>query len=161
MTGIRQWLSALGLEKYSELFEHAEIDIETVPYLNESDLKELGLLIGPRRKVLTAAASLVQERPSVEAPGPRERRHVTVMFVDLVGSTRLSVSTDPEILSLTLKNFKEAVSEEVQRLGGTVMNFLGDGVLICFGWPSAREDSAESAIRCGLAVQSHTVHPCT
>jgi class 3 adenylate cyclase/tetratricopeptide (TPR) repeat protein len=152
MTGIREWLEALGLERYTQLFEQAEIDIETVPHLSETDLKEIGLPVGPRRKVLTAASSHRPQRQLANDFAYRERRHITVMFVDMVGSTRLSVSTDPEIMSELLKTFKEAVSAKVLQLGGTVTKFLGDGVLACFGWPHAKEDAAESAIRCGLEV---------
>jgi class 3 adenylate cyclase len=151
MTGIRDWLASIGLEKYAGLFEQAEIDRQTVPHLTESDLKELGLPLGPRRKLLSQPAmqGALQSRPAENRP-PGERRHVTILFVDMVGSTKLSVSTDPEILAAILKTFKEAITAELARLGGTVIKFLGDGVLACFGWPEAKENAAEGAIRCGL-----------
>jgi len=151
MTGIRDWLASLGLEKYAGLFEQAEIDCETVPHLTESDLKELGLPLGPRRKLLSQPAmpGALQSRPA-ENRRVGERRHVTVLFVDMVGSTKLSVSTDPEVLAGILKAFKAAITAELAQLGGTVIKFLGDGVLACFGWPEAKENAAESAIRCGF-----------
>jgi class 3 adenylate cyclase len=162
MMDLKAWLASVGLERYAPAFEAAEIDIETLPHLTEDDLKEIGLPLGPRRRVLAARkeavagvaqGSGVVAAETIEAStSSPERRQVTVMFVDLVGSTRLSVEVDPEVLTGLLKSYKDAVAREIAAAGGRVAKYLGDGVLAYFGWPLAREDAAESSIRCGFEV---------
>lgn len=151
MSTIATWLQSLGLKRYVAAFEAAEIDLDTVPALTEADLRELGLPIGPRRKILAARH---KPAPAV-APAPAsapDRRQLTLMFVDLVGSTNMSARFDPEVLSDLLVSYKAVVSEEVTQSEGLVAKYLGDGVLAYFGWPQAREDAAECAIRCAFRI---------
>jgi class 3 adenylate cyclase/tetratricopeptide (TPR) repeat protein len=154
MSDIEDWLAAQGLARYAPAFEEAEIDVGTLALLTEDDLREIGLPLGPRRKILSirdAAKSLDQEPQA--RPSGGERRQITVMFVDLVGSTNMSTRIDPEILGELLESYKAAVTEEVAQAGGTVAKYLGDGVLAYFGWPKAREDAAECAIRCAFRIR--------
>ena len=154
------WLQRLGLGKYAELFVDNEITFEALPHLTESDLKELGLPLGPRRVVAAAIAGLHKPHPAPEDVEPKsaerrsegERRQLTVMFCDLVGSTALSRQVDPEILRDILRAYQNAVAGEVARFEGHVAKFMGDGVLAYFGWPAAHENEAERAIRSGLAI---------
>lgn len=155
MAEIEDWLRALGLEKYVPIFDRHEIDLNALTHLTEDDLKEIGLPLGPRRKIL-AARSVSSPPPTsvgfVAAAPAGERRHLTVMFVDLVGSTSLSTHTDPEALSETLKEYKRAAAAEIAHYGGTVAKYLGDGILAYFGWPRAREDAAECSLHAAFAV---------
>jgi class 3 adenylate cyclase/tetratricopeptide (TPR) repeat protein len=155
MTGIAKWLAAQGLERYVPAFEAAEIDLRTLPCLTDDDLREIGLPLGPRRKILSSRDTYIGPPPAsdITAVPIAERRQITVMFVDLVGSTNLSTRVDPEVLSDLLTSYKSAVAEEVANAGGTVAKYLGDGVLVYFGWPKAREDAAECAIRCAFRVR--------
>jgi class 3 adenylate cyclase/tetratricopeptide (TPR) repeat protein len=150
MSGISEWLAALGLERYAPAFHEAEIDVSTVDLLTEEDLRELGIPIGPRRKIL---ASREVSRPHTIDETTGERRQITVMFIDLVGSTNLSTRLDPEVMGELLESYKSAVADEVVGAGGTVAKYLGDGVLAYFGWPKAREDAAECAIHCAFRVR--------
>ncbi|HEX3700981.1 MAG TPA: AAA family ATPase [Phenylobacterium sp.] len=159
---LKAWLVSLGLERYASAFEAAEVDLDALPYLTDEDLKDIGVPLGPRRRILAArdqAAAGRTREPATAAAGAteaatssRERRQVTVMFVDLVGSTRLSAELDPELLGDLMGGYKDAVAREIAAAGGRVAKYLGDGVLAYFGWPRAREDAAESAIRCGFEV---------
>jgi class 3 adenylate cyclase/tetratricopeptide (TPR) repeat protein len=154
MTGIAEWLAAQGLERYAPAFEAAEIDIATLVLLTDDDLREIGLPIGPRRKILSNRGTCTSPAAfDIHAASVAERRQITVMFVDLVGSTSLSTRIDPEILSELLTSYKAAVAEEVTQAGGMVAKYLGDGVLAYFGWPRAREDAAECAIHCAFHVR--------
>jgi class 3 adenylate cyclase/tetratricopeptide (TPR) repeat protein len=155
MTGIAEWLAARGLERYAPAFEEAEIDLATVALLTDDDLREMGLPLGPRRKVLSdrGASTASAVAFDIDTPCTAERRQITVMFVDLVGSTSLSTRIDPEIMGELLAGYKAAVAEEVAQAGGTVAKYLGDGVLAYFGWPRAREDAAECAIRCAFHIR--------
>jgi predicted ATPase/class 3 adenylate cyclase len=152
MSGIADWLAAQGLERYASAFEDAEIDVATLSLLTDDDLREMGLPLGPRRKILSS-----RESPSgaidAAAASAGERRQITVMFVDLVGSTSLSTRIDPEIMADLLASYKSAAAEEVVRDGGTVAKYLGDGILAYFGWPTAREDAAECAIHCAFHIR--------
>ena len=149
MSGIAEWLATQGLERYASAFEDAEIDVATVPLLTDNDLRELGLPLGPRRKILFS-----RETPSSELGASiGERRQITVMFVDLVGSTNLSTRVDPEVMADLLASYKAAVADEVVQDGGTVAKYLGDGVLAYFGWPKAREDAAECALHCAFHIR--------
>jgi class 3 adenylate cyclase/tetratricopeptide (TPR) repeat protein len=154
MSGISEWLATQGLERYAPAFHEAEIDVSTLDLLTDEDLRELGIPLGPRRKILAS----LERRGSAGANGELtgERRQITVMFVDLVGSTKLSTRVDPEIMSELLASYKSLVADEVIKAGGTVAKYLGDGVLAYFGWPKAREDAAEWAIHCAFRVRDRT-----
>jgi class 3 adenylate cyclase len=162
------WLRSLGLGKYEAAFRENEIDETVLPGLTAEDLKELGVAaLGHRRKLLDAIAALrtdaIGKTPSADAattsstpsasPEDRaERRQVTVMFSDLVGSTSLSARMDPEDLREVISAYQKCVTEIVGRFGGFVAKFMGDGVLIYFGYPQAHEDDAERAVRTGLEL---------
>ncbi len=124
--------------------------------LTGDDLKDIGIVsLGHRKKLLEAIAALAAA-PAASQParvaGTAERRQLTVMFVDLVGSTGLSARLDPEAMSEVLRGYQNAVAGEIARLEGYVAKFMGDGVLAYFGWPRAHEDDAERAVRAGLAI---------
>src|ERR1700693_5613376 len=159
------WLRSLGLGKYEATFRENEIDETVLPGLTAEDLKELGVAaLGRRRKLLDAIAALRADTNAspTAAPGPAvaeapprdaaERRQVTVMFSDLVGSTALSGRIDPEDLREVISAYQKCVAETVQRFGGFVAKYMGDGVLIYFGYPRAHEDDAERAVRAGLEL---------
>jgi class 3 adenylate cyclase/predicted ATPase len=161
------WLRDLGLERYTQTFRDAEITAGALPALTDADLRELGLPLGPRKLVLKAIRDLagvpVMEAVAAAAraeAGPRipsilseaERRQLTVMFVDLVGSTALSARLDPEEMREVLRAYQNAVAGEVARFEGHVTKYMGDGVLAYFGWPKAHEDEAERAVRAGMAI---------
>ena len=157
---VGEWLSGLGLDKYAAIFAENEIDLAAVRHLTDDDLKELGLPMGPRRKILAAASdtSTPPTQPIQTDGMPQaseaERRQLTVMFVDLVGSTSLSAGLDPEEMREVIRDFQNAVAGEITRLDGHVAKFMGDGALVYFGWPRAHENEAERAVRAGLAVMN-------
>jgi len=158
------WLRELGLERYESAFRENEIDLRVLPELTVDDLRELGVTaIGHRRLLLRAIADLARgtgraasgvrsEAPPTYALGEAERRHLSVMFCDLVGSTGLATRFDPEDLREVIATYHGAVAETVARYAGFVAKYMGDGVLIYFGYPQAHEDDAERAVRAGLAV---------
>jgi class 3 adenylate cyclase len=155
------WLQGLGLERYETLFHDNEIDWEVLPRLTSEDLKEIGVVaIGHRRKLLDAIAALGAETPAPVTAAPRdapaqadaERRQLTVMFCDLVGSTALSSRLDPEDLREVIAAYHRTVANLVRSFDGFVAKYMGDGVLIYFGYPRAHEDDAERAVRAGLGV---------
>ena len=162
------WLRSLGLGKYEAIFRENDIDETVLPNLTAEDLKELGVAsLGHRRKLLDAIAALRSDAsgkaPLVDAaitssassasPEDRaERRQVTVMFSDLVGSTALSGRMDPEDLRELISAYQKCVAETVGRFGGFVAKYMGDGVLVYFGYPQAHEDDAERAVRAGLEL---------
>ena len=151
MADLRGWLAELGLEKFEPAFTEHEIDFDVLRLLTEDDVKELGLPLGPRRKVLAALSALRAEI----VPQPRdeaERRQLTVMFVDLADSTALAARLDPETMREILRGYQNAVTGEITRVGGHVAKLMGDGVLAYFGWPRAHEDDAERAVHAGLAA---------
>jgi class 3 adenylate cyclase len=154
MREIADWLAEIGLAKYQTVSADNEIDWSLLPKLTEADLKELGLPLGPRKKLLEAVANLTAMPTSAAAQRPREaeRRQVTVMFSDLVGSTALSARMDPEDLREVISAYQRCVAETVRRFDGFVAKYLGDGVLVCFGYPQAHEDDAERAVRAGLEL---------
>jgi class 3 adenylate cyclase/predicted ATPase len=157
------WLRSLGLEQYEAKFRENAIDATVLPDLTAEDLRDLGIdLIGHRRKLLAAIAalhtgtkattadvSLATDRPPDASV---ERRQVTVMFTDLVGSTALSARMDPEDLRTVIGAYHKCVAETVARFDGFVAKYMGDGVLIYFGYPAAHEDDAERAVRTSLAL---------
>jgi class 3 adenylate cyclase len=153
------WLRDLDLEQYEAIFRENAIDVTILPDLSDQDLEKLGVLLGHRRKLLRAIANLKTIEKSASAvaipgaPPPldaAERRQVTVMFSDLVGSTALSARMDPEDLREVIAAYHTCVAEVVRRFGGFVAQYLGDGVLVYFGYPQAHEDDAERAVRAGL-----------
>src|SRR5215471_17324077 len=162
------WLRSLGLGRYEAAFRDNEIDDTVLPNLTAEDLKDLGVsVVGHRRKLLDAIAALRAVGGSKEAstdpattsstkgPSPEdraERRQVTVMFSDLVGSTALSARMDLEDLREVISAYQKSVAETVQRFGGFVAKYMGDGVLVYFGYPQAHEDDAERAVRAGLKL---------
>jgi class 3 adenylate cyclase len=140
---------------YEHAFLDQDIDAEVLPQLTADDLCALGVTsVGHRRKLLAAIAALDQPRASEDAPPPRdaERRQLTVMFVDLVGSTELSRGLDPEEMGGLIRAYQNALAGEVTRFEGHIAKCMGDGVLAYFGWPRAHEDEAERAVRTGLAI---------
>jgi class 3 adenylate cyclase/tetratricopeptide (TPR) repeat protein len=158
MTDVRAWLEGLGLSEYAGAFETHKIDGGVLPDLTEQDLAELGLPIGPRRKILVAIRTLATKAPeepprSVDAlPRGVERRQITVMFCDLVGSTRLSEALDAEELRDVMQAYQRAAGSVIARYAGHVAQYLGDGLMTYFGWPTAHEDDAERAVRAGIEI---------
>ena len=161
MEQIAAWLGKLGLEQYAKLFSDNDIDVAVLPHLSDQDLKDLGISLGHRRKIFAAinkgfasvqplaAADRAEEHYNQEAP---ERRYVTVLFSDLVGSTALSTRLDPEDLRDVIAVYQRCVEETVRRFDGFIAKFLGDGVLVYFGYPEAHEDDPEQAVRAGLEL---------
>src|SRR5215467_8922811 len=156
MMDVGAWLRGLGLERYEAAFRENEIDESVLRSLTAEDLKDLGVVIvGHRRKLLDAIAALRADA-SAEAPPPydlpatdrtAERRQVTVMFSDLVGSTALSARMDPEDMREVISAYQKSVAETVRRFDGFVARYMGDGVLIYFGYPHSHEDDPERAVR--------------
>ena len=153
------WLRGIGLEQYAQTFRDNAIDADVLCDLTDEHLRELGLPLGARLKLLRAVAALSTGQtpvsPEITTAAPRtdaERRQVTVMFSDLVGSTALSARMDPEDLREVISAYQKCVAETVQRFGGFVAKYMGDGVLVYFGYPHAHEDDAERAVRAGLGL---------
>jgi class 3 adenylate cyclase/predicted ATPase len=153
------WLRRIGLEQYAQTFRDNAIDADVLCDLTDEHLRELGLPLGARLKLLRAVAALsigqTPVSPEITPPAPRtdaERRQVTVMFSDLVGSTALSARMDPEDLREVISAYQKCVTETVRRFGGFVAKYMGDGVLVYFGYPQAHEDDAERAVRAGLEL---------
>jgi class 3 adenylate cyclase len=158
---ITEWLASLGLSEYAQRFAENDIDLTVLRHLTDQDLKEIGVSLGHRRKILASIAELAGAAPTRSQPAappeprPRddaERRQLTVMFTDLVGSTALSTKLDPEDLRSVIGAYHKCVAQTVGRFGGFVARYMGDGVLIYFGYPQAHEDDAERAVRGGLAL---------
>ncbi len=157
MSGVREWLRSHGLSEYADRFAENRIDLSILPDLTDEDLKELGVLLGDRRRMLRAIAEFA---PTLQFPGAlatepleeAERRQVTVMFADLVGSTALSTGMDPEDLREVFAAYARCAAETVRQFGGIVARYMGDGVLVYFGYPQAHEDDAERAVRAGLEL---------
>jgi class 3 adenylate cyclase/tetratricopeptide (TPR) repeat protein len=160
MQQIADWLKQLGMHEYTQGFAENHIDFAVLSDLTDQDLEKIGVKsLGHRRKLLRAIADLKGASATAAAPlaTPRaadtaERRQVTVMFSDLVGSTALAARMDPEDLRELISAYKKCVAEAVHRFGGFVAQYLGDGVLVYFGYPEAHEDDAERAVRAGLDV---------
>jgi class 3 adenylate cyclase/predicted ATPase len=156
------WLRSLGLRKYEAAFRDNEIDETVLPSLTAEDLKDLGVsTVGHRRKLLNAIAALRNDTSAVGSPAevrristesPAERRQVTVMFSDLVGSTALSSRMDPEDFGEIVSAYHKCVAETVQRFGGFVAAYTGHGAVIYLGYPEAHEDDAERAVRAALEM---------
>src|SRR5271166_2013910 len=155
------WLRSLGLGQYETAFRENGIDADVLPDLTDADLEKLGVLLGHRKRLLKAIGNLgavanatIATGAMISAPASdaAERRHVTVMFVDLVGSTTLAARMDPEDLREIISAYQKCVAETVRRFDGFVAKYLGDGVLVYFGYPQAHEDDAERAVRAGLEL---------
>src|SRR4051812_22073462 len=159
---IAAWLQDLGLQRYVQAFRDNDIDAEVLLKLTAEDLISIGVIsVGHRRKLLDAIANLgtavpiavmASRSPGAPAQVDAERRQLTVMFCDLVGSTALSTRHDPEDLRELIADYHRAVAETVGRFDGFVAKYMGDGVLIYFGYPQAHEDDAERAVYAALAV---------
>src|SRR5689334_16724164 len=143
------WLSSLGLGQYAEVLADNDVDFEVLGDLDDADLERMGLSLGHRRKLLRAAA---QRRSQPSEQQQAERRQVTVMFCDLVGSTQLAAKLDPEDMGDIIRRFQNACAGAIARFDGFVARFMGDGVLAYFGFPQANEDAAEHAVRASLAL---------
>ena len=164
MQQVAEWLEKLGMAEYAQRFAENRIDFSVLPDLTDQDLEKLGIVLGDRRKMLRAIANFqaLKKAPVASvAPAPpvgplpldtAERRQVTVMFSDLVGSTALSARMDPEDLREVISAYQKCVADTVSRFGGFVANYMGDGVLVYFGYPEAHEDDAERAVRAGLEL---------
>ena len=162
---IGSWLGGLGLGQYEAAFRDNDVDLGLLPSLTADDLRDLGVAsVGHRRRLLASIAELSAPATAAMVPtraadtsddaahGRAERRQLTVMFVDLVGSTELSRALDPEDMGALIRAYQTTVAGEITRFEGHIAKFMGDGVLAYFGWPAAHEDEAERAIRAGLAI---------
>src|SRR4051812_20754868 len=170
---VGEWLKSLGLEQYETAFQENAVDAETLPTLTAQELKDIGVSsIHHRRRLLEAIAVLclkaVPDEPSAQVSSPpaladptaqpyasestAERRPLSVMFCDLIGSTALSARLDPEDLRDVIRSYQARVATTIQQFNGFIARYVGDGVLIYFGWPEAHETDAERAVRAGLAV---------
>jgi class 3 adenylate cyclase/predicted ATPase len=160
MREIADWLENLGMSEYAQRFAEHRIDFSVLPDLTDQHLKDLGIALGDRLKLLRAIRELGETppiSPKLSSSEPKiqelaERRQVTVMFSDLVGSTALSARMDPEDLREVISAYQKCVAETVRRFGGFVAKYMGDGVLVYFGYPQAHEDDAERAVRAGLEL---------
>jgi class 3 adenylate cyclase len=161
---VAEWLRGLGLAQYASAFADNDIDGAVLPDLTAEDLAALGIAsIGHRRRMLSAIATLRQKTAvaaasrtpapeDVAPPAEAERRQLSVMFCDLVGSTALSARLDPEDLRAVIGAYHRCVAAVIERSGGFVAKYMGDGILVDFGYPQAHEDDPERAVRAGLAV---------
>jgi class 3 adenylate cyclase len=177
MSELRDWLRGNNLEQYADVLAANDIDLDILPDLDDHDLEQLGLSLGNRRRLLKAIAARTAGAAPISSPNKAfsldkslsgeksfaaeevlsseaERRQVTVMFADMVGSTALSTKLDPELLGALIRRYQDAVTGVVGRYGGFVAKFMGDGVLAYFGFPSAFEDAAERAVRAANFVGS-------
>jgi class 3 adenylate cyclase len=163
MQQIADWLEKLGMSEYTDRFVENRIDLSVLPDLTDQDLKDLGVLLGDRRKLLRAIRDLGGAQVAVAAPSApvateparrddAERRQLTLMFTDLVSSTALSIKLDPEDMRSVIGAYHKCVAETVGRFDGFVAKYMGDGVLVYFGYPQAHEDDAERAVRAGLGL---------
>jgi len=159
MKGIADWLESIGLSEYAQRFTDNGIDLSVIRDLTEQDLKDLGVLLGHRRKILHAIAELDGGAPAptetvIEQVSRREaeRRHLTVMICDLVGSTALSARLDPEDMRAVIDAYHAACARITRTYDGFLAEFRGDGILAYFGYPLAHEDDAERTVRAGLDI---------
>ena len=165
MQQIAEWLKNLGMAEYTDRFAENRIDISVLPDLTEQHLRDLGVALGDRLKMLRAIRDLGNPSAAVTAPSTSaelardsaERRHVTVMFCDLVDSTRIASGLDVEEWRDLVGAYLEAASAAVTEMGGKVAKKLGDGLMALFGYPVAQENDAERAVRAALAIQRSLV----
>ncbi len=178
MSSLRQWLAVHGLAEHADLLERNDVELDLLPQLNELDLEKLGLSLGQRKRMMRAFASLGASAAAQPvggdtamvasedhgaapmAPTQVERRRLTVMFCDLVGSTALSERLDPEDLRNLMQSYQRTCGAIIARHDGHVAQYLGDGLMIYFGWPKAHEDDAERSVRAALEIidQVKTIH---
>jgi len=159
---IQQWLESLGLEKYVQVFSENDIGLDILPDLIDEDFKGLGVSLGDRKRLKSAIQNFNQlldsgnesaeNSSSIELTGEAERRHLTVMFCDLVGSTNLSTKYDPEDLAEIIRAFQDTCAGIISRYEGYIARYMGDGMLVYFGYPHAHEEDAERALRTGLEI---------
>jgi class 3 adenylate cyclase/tetratricopeptide (TPR) repeat protein len=149
-----QWLESIGLSQYTDLFVSHRIDLDVVTDLTEQDLTRLGVPIGDRKRLQRAMASLRGELGTgrASASAAAERRQLTVMFCDMVGSTSLSERFDPEDVRDIIAGFRETCVRVVNHYEGFAARYVGDGILVYFGYPTAHEDDAERAVRAALEI---------
>ena len=175
MDTLSSWLRRLGLDRYASVLAEQEVDLEALRLLTEKDLQELGLPLGPRKKLLKALADLecddsplasasvevhptstpaeASSVPAVHATGETgERRQLTVLFCDMVGFTELANRVDPEVLQGIIRSYEDACAVCITRYEGYVFQRLGDGIVAFFGYPLAHEGEAERAIHAGLEI---------
>ena len=159
MQNLAHWLEELGMSEYVQRFAENRIDLAVLPELTDQHLKDLGIPLGDRLKMLRAIRELIDAapipQPALTKPKPQdlaERRQVTVLFSDLVGSTELAGRMDPEDLREVISAYQKCVADSVTRFDGFVAKYMGDGVLVYFGYPQAHEDDAERAVRAGLEL---------
>src|SRR2546430_7218323 len=160
MKGIAEWLASIGLEEYAQRFAANAIDLSVLRDLTEQDLKDLGVLLGHRRKILRAIAEPGGVAPTLsdDTAGEAmlrdeaERRHLTVMICDLVGSTALTARLDPEDMGAVIDAYHAACARITLSYDGFLADFRGDGILAYFGYPRAHEDDAERTVRAGLDI---------
>src|SRR6202045_395028 len=158
MTKLQELLTELGLQQYAGVLADNDIDFDILSDLEESDFEKLGFSLGHRRKLLRALAALQPAVAQSEAPSTTseaqeaERRQVTVLFSDLVGSTALANEIDPEDMSALIKRYQDACAGAIARFDGFIAKFMGDGVLAYFGYPQAQEDAAERSVYAALAI---------
>ena len=153
---IVKWLADIGLGQYVDTFTDNDIDFDILQDLTDADLEKLGVhSMGHRKRLLRAVEALpaAQESPPPVATAEAERRQLTVMFCDLVGSTALSETLDPEDLRELNKAYQESATAEIERYAGMVARYMGDGILAYFGYPRAHENDAERSVRAGLSIQ--------
>ncbi|MGV7218239.1 ATP-binding protein [Bradyrhizobium sp. UFLA05-112] len=160
-TDLKGWLEGAGLGQYTELFAQHRLDLDVMPDLTEADLAELGLPLGDRKRLRRAMATLLSPEPAGPSPAPQataraevgaERRQLTTMFCDMVDSTPLSARFDPEDVRDMIASFRETCVRVVKHYEGFAARFVGDGILVYFGYPTAHEDDAERAVRAGLEI---------
>jgi class 3 adenylate cyclase len=156
---VSTWLQGLGFERHGAAFRDNSIDMDVVRELNENDLEKLGLPLGDRRRILKAIANLPAPSAAAASPiaAPRardeaERRPITVMFCDLVGSTSLASTLDPEDWRDLVGAYLDDAAKAIAQYGGHVAKKLGDGIMALFGYPRAQENDAERAARAGLTL---------
>ena len=167
MQTIRQWLEQLGFPQYAEAFERNAVDLNIAKELTQQDLRDLGVeALGHRKLLLHAIADLNGAQAPAATPqavqdqlpsqrslsAAAERRQLTVLFCDLVGSTELAQRLDPEALRELMQAFRRTCTEVINRYGGHVAQYLGDGLMVYFGWPQAHEDDAERSLRTALEI---------
>ncbi|MGH6788208.1 MAG: adenylate/guanylate cyclase domain-containing protein [Pseudolabrys sp.] len=158
MSSIEDWLASLGLSEYADRFIANAVDLSVVGELTEQDLKDLEIPLGHRRKILRAIADSPQPAkapipsPPTAPDAGAQRRQLTVMFCDLVGSTALSSKLDPEDMRGVISAYQSRIEEVVRHHHGMIARYMGDGALIYFGYPQAREDHTEQAVHTGLAL---------
>lgn len=158
MQQIADWLAKIGLEQYASLLAEHHIDVDIFPALTADDLEKIGIPLGHRKKILSAIAEFEKSKPAIaktsepERASEPERRQLTVMFCDLVGSTALSSQLDPEDMREVLRAYRNACANVMPIYEGFVARFLGDGILAYFGYPNAHEDDAERAVRAALDI---------